>query len=144
MDRVERRLEGPEISYICMRAGFPAWQQFNQRANFINPSAIRYLSAVPQERGTRADAKDRGAGRRGEGRRREIERREDGEYGEGLEPWEGGRKDVSAGTISLMPVVRPRSYLRVRGRRHNHPSILYRARLPISLFFYRAFICRLV
>jgi len=24
-----------------MRAGFPAWQQFNQRTNFINPSAIR-------------------------------------------------------------------------------------------------------
>lgn len=36
-------LERSEISYVCMRAGngFPAWQQFNQRANFINPSAIR-------------------------------------------------------------------------------------------------------
>lgn len=66
-----------------MRAGFPAWQQFNQRANFINPSAIRYLGAVPQERGTRADAKDRGVGRRREGRERD---REDGEHGEGLKP----------------------------------------------------------
>lgn len=46
-----------------MRAGFPAWQQFNQRANFINPSAIL-------RSGTSGTRYTRGRGRPGERRRR--------------------------------------------------------------------------
>lgn len=73
-------LERPEISYVCMRAGFPAWQQFNQRANFINPSAIL-------RSGTSGTRYTRGRGRPGERRR----------------VWRRTKTGGFAATISLMP-----------------------------------------
>jgi len=82
-----------------MRAGFPAWQQFNQRTNFINPSAIRGGGTS----GTRY-ARNRGGGEVGE----------NGEHGEG-----GGGRGGSAATISLMlvrPVAATDSLSRARAR----------------------------
>lgn len=76
-----RALERPEISYVCMRAGFPAWQQFNQRANFINPSAIR-RSGTSGTRYTRGRGKPAGMRRR---------------------VWRRTKTGGFAATISLMP-----------------------------------------
>jgi len=101
-----------------MRAGFPAWQQFNQRTNFINPSAIR-------GGGTSGTRYARNRGREGERRawRRIGEpvggrRRERGDGGGGGGGRGGGRGGLAA-TISLMlvrPVAATDSLSRARAR----------------------------